>query len=142
MEDFEARDADHVQAIQEALDKYQGAKEAMEQSKEAVSACDINPVEVNDITEEELMTDVTPSIQDDMRGMIQNFDKIKARQAETLAGAAVKKARTESGGDAPGDKPSFGARSLQPFGGGERRLSRGLPTPGFSHSSLFCSMDA
>lgn len=117
-EDFEARDAEHVSAIQDALEKYQSAKDIMEQSKEAVNASDINIAEQTDPTDEELMVDATPSIQDDLRAMVQNFDKIRARQDENLEGVAAKKARIDSGSEAVGDKPSFGARSLQPFGGG------------------------
>lgn len=117
-EDFEARDAEHVSAIQEALEKYQSAQETMEKSKEAVSASDISIVENVEPTDEELMADVTPSIQDDLRAMVQSFDKIRARQDEALEGAAAKKARIDAGNETAGEKPSFGARSLQPFGGG------------------------
>ena len=118
MEDFEARDAEHMGVIQEALEKYQTAKEAMEKSKEAVAASDIGQNEAADPNEEELMTDVTPSIQDDMRAMVQGFDKIRARQAEVIDGSVLKKARLEDGEESNGGKPAFGSRSLEPFGRG------------------------
>ena len=117
-EDFEARDAEHVATIQEVMEKYQTAKEAMEKSKEAVTASDIGHNEAADSNEEELMADVTPSIQDDMKAMVQSFDKIRARQAEVIEGSAMKKARLEDGDESNGGKPAFGSRSLEPFGRG------------------------
>ena len=117
-EDFETKDAAHAAAIQEALEKYQSAKDTMEKSKEAVSASDIVATDLAEPSEEELMADVTPSIQDDMRSMVRTFDEIRARQEEIIDGSVPKKARIDQGDGASGDKPAFGARSLQPFGRG------------------------
>lgn len=117
-EDFDSRDAEHVKAIQEAMDKYQEAKEVMETSKEAVSASDIGVPAVVEPSEEELMTDATPSIHDDMQSMVQTFNRIRDRQAEVFEGSALKKPRLEDGEEAAHDKAVYGSRALQPFGGG------------------------
>ena len=117
-EDFETKDAAHVQAIEEALEKYKNAKEIMEESKAAVSASDLVEIVNIDPSEEELMTDVVPTINDDIKSMTQTFDRIRARQAETMEGSAAKKPRTSEGDPPDGAKPPYGSASLQPFARG------------------------
>lgn len=118
IEDFETRDAEHQSAIQAAMEKYQSAKQEVETSKEALTASEIT-LDIADVNDEELMADDTPSIQDDMKAMVTNLDRIRARQAEALEESATKKPRVEKE-DEVGTKP-FGAKSLQPFGGGGRQ---------------------
>eukprot|EP00435_Cladocopium_sp_Y103_P043555 s2036_g12.t1 len=115
-EDFEQRDAEHLAAIQEALDKYQTAKKVMESSKEAVNVSDDGPEDGPDPNDNDLMTDPTPSIQADLLTMTQSFERIRARQAEVLDETAAKKPRVEVAVEA--GKSTFGAGSLQPFGRG------------------------
>ena len=64
------------------------------------------------------MADDTPSIQDDMKAMVTNLDRIRARQAEALEESATKKPRVEKEEEPNVRLP--GAKSLQPFGGGGR----------------------
>eukprot|EP00435_Cladocopium_sp_Y103_P069135 s738_g32.t1 len=95
-EDFEARDAEHQSAIQIAMDKYKTAKQIVETSKEAVDAHDGRAHEDGqDINDDELMADDTPSIKEDLKTMVQHFERIRARQAESLDGSATKKPRVE-----------------------------------------------
>ena len=118
IEDFETRDAEHQSAIQVAMEKYQNAKQEVESSKEALTASEIT-LDINaEVNDEELMADDTPSIQDDMKAMVTNLDRIRARQAEALEESATKKPRVEKE-----EEPNvrlLGAKSLQPFGGGGR----------------------
>eukprot|EP00435_Cladocopium_sp_Y103_P065752 s466_g27.t1 len=97
-EDFEQRDAEHLEAIQAAVNRYQTAKQIMESSKDAVTANDGVIEDGADVNDDELMADDTTNIQSDLLSMVQNFEKIRARQAETIEGSAAKKPRTE--GDA------------------------------------------
>ena len=118
IEDFETRDAEHQSAIQVAMEKYQNAKQEVESSKEALTASEIT-LDINtEVNDEELMADDTPSIQDDMKAMVTNLDRIRARQAEALEESATKKPRVEKEEEPNVRLP--GAKSLQPFGGGGR----------------------
>eukprot|EP00435_Cladocopium_sp_Y103_P016910 s2911_g4.t1 len=114
-EDFATKDAEHMTAIQDAMDRYQMAKRVMESSKEAVNAEDA-PEENADQNDEELMTDDPPNIKDDLQAMTQSFERIRARQEDIVEDAPTKKARVEEIEIA--DKPMPGARSMQPFGRG------------------------
>eukprot|EP00435_Cladocopium_sp_Y103_P048620 s432_g14.t1 len=115
-EDFEARDAEHQAAIQVAMDKYKTAKQLVEASKEVIDATDRPAEDRADINDDELMADNTPSIQEDLKSMVQHFEKIRARQTESLDGSIAKKPRIEEVDDDAAN--GFGARALQPFGRG------------------------
>lgn len=128
-EKFAAEDDSKLQeSIQKAIDKIQTAKQDMETSKEALSAADRSHVDIQEVSDEELMADATPQISTDIQAMVASFDKIRARQAESFEESATKKQKL---GNAMEKPKEHGKGALEPFGGGasRSRLSRGLPTP-------------
>eukprot|EP00435_Cladocopium_sp_Y103_P059504 s286_g21.t1 len=104
-EKFAAEDGKLEEAIQIAMEKFQKAKEDVENSKEALDAHNEGSKvpEVHEVSDEELMTDTTPQIAADIQTMVASFKKIKARQNESLDESTAKKAKTTDDGSAPSE---------------------------------------
>lgn len=114
-EKFAAEDAKVQESIQKAIEKIQTAKQDMETSKEELSAADRTHVDIQEVSDEELMMDATPQISTDIQTMVASFDKIRARQAESFEESANKKQKVGNVSEKP-KEPGKGA--LEPFGGG------------------------
>lgn len=117
-DNFGKQDAKMQEAIQNAIEKLQKAKEEMEASKEALNQHDQASSDVLEISDEELMKDVTPQISADIQSMVSSFEKIRARQAESFDESATKKLRLDPAEASTAEaKPSA---ALEPFGQGSK----------------------
>ena len=119
IEDFEAKDAEHLTAIQTVMEKYQSAKNEVEASKEAVAASDLTTEDSIEVNDDELMADNTPGIQDDLRSMVNTLERIRERQSELTDDKLAKKPRIEKSDEK--DVEIIGSQSMQPFGKGGKQ---------------------
>ena len=83
--------------------------------QKALSAADRSHVDIQEVSDEELMADATPQISTDIQAMVASFDKIRARQAESFEESATKKQKL---GNAMEKPKEHGKGALEPFGGG------------------------
>ena len=109
------------EAINVAANAFQEAKEFFETSREVLVAHDSKET-VQEISDDELLSDATPSVAEDVETMLASLTRLRDRQEEVhQEGSALKKARTTEptdGGEHSVD--SAASPAMMPFGKGSK----------------------
>ena len=114
-ERFAKEDADMVSTIEDATSAFQAARTHLEETKEALAEFD-NVIEnqVQEVSDEELMTDATPSVSTGIKEMLSSLTRLREAQEEP----AAKKPRIEESDGPPSTGGASLSKAMQPFGGG------------------------
>lgn len=94
LEKFNKEDKELQEAIDAATAAFQEAKDFFEASREVLEAHDSKET-IQEISDEELLAETTPSVSEDIEMMLTSFSRIRDCQEESMEdGSAAKKPRT------------------------------------------------
>lgn len=117
-ERFEKEDAELQEAIEAASTAFQTARQHLEDTKEALAEFDDVIGQVQDVSDEELMSDAMPNIATNLQELMTSLRRLRDSQDDNNS-AAAKKPRIEGPISIhDGEEGPAVPKAMQPFGAG------------------------